>query len=380
MKYVKLKDLCTIIMGQSPSSSSYNLISVGVPFLQGNADFGRRHPLERTWCTEPKKITEKGDILFSVRAPIGAINISDKKYCIGRGLSAIRPDISKVNMDYVYWFLRANKNNFVNKGTGSTFKAIGKNVLEDFLVPIIDINEQEKIANTLTLISELMYSRKQQLDKFDLLVKAKFVEMFGDPYLNDKNWEQSKLKDVCDSIVRGPFGSSLKKDFFVKKDLGSYKVYEQKHAINKDVSLGEYYINGDKYNELIRFKVEPGDFIMSCSGTIGELYRIPEGAEEGIINQALCKFTLSDKILPICFISYMSNMIDRLEKKGSGIKNLGSVSYIKNMPINVPPVKLQKDFENFYYEVATLKDEVKASIKKTHVLFDSLIQNYFKEH
>jgi type I restriction enzyme S subunit len=86
-----LSDYCLVNMGQSPSSDTYNNTGDGLPFYQGNADFGKVHPIARVLCTEPIKTAEKGEVLISVRAPIGALNISHEKCCIGRGLASLKP-------------------------------------------------------------------------------------------------------------------------------------------------------------------------------------------------------------------------------------------------------------------------------------------------
>lgn len=182
--------------------------------------------------------------------------------------------------------------------------------------------------------------------------------MFGDPEVNPYGWNQITVKDVCSSIVRGPFGSALKKDFFVEPSSTTYKVYEQKHAIQKDASIGTYYVTAEKYQELKRFECVPGDIIMSCSGTMGELYQLPVGCEKGIINQALCKFTLNEKMRPTCFLTYMKQTIGNLETKGSGIKNIAAVSYVKAMPINLPPMSVQVKFEEFVHQVDKSKLQV----------------------
>ena len=133
----------------------------------------------------------------------------------------------------------------------------------------------------------------------------------------------------------------------MEKGTDTVKVYEQKNAIQRSADLGESYVTQEKYQELKRFSCGPGDFIMSCSGTIGCLYQIPEGAEPGIINQALCKFHLNGKMLPEVFLTYMRNSVDQLETKGSAIKNIGAVSYIKNMEIALPTIDVQQQFAEF---------------------------------
>lgn len=142
MKYNLLKDIAEITMGQSPDSLSYNNVKRGLPFYQGNADFGELYPIAKTWCDAPKKTAKKNDILISVRAPIGAINYTSELCCIGRGLAAITVE-DDIDRNYIYYFLKAKNSELINQGTGSTFKAIGRPVLEMLKVPAI--SEKQKI-------------------------------------------------------------------------------------------------------------------------------------------------------------------------------------------------------------------------------------------
>src|SRR3989344_4840940 len=141
-----------------------------------------------------------------------------------------------------------------------------------------------------------------------------------------QNWQQVKIADipVKKGLVRGPFGGALKKAFFVKN---GYKVYEQKNAIYRTTELGDYYINDEKFAELRRFEVVPGDFIISCSGTIGRIYQIPKEAPKGVINQALLKIrvdpeVISDRYFYHYFLSrkFQSEVIDNTQ--GGAMQNL----------------------------------------------------------
>ena len=185
------------------------------------------------------------------------------------------------------------------------------------------------------------------------------------------------MNDVCVSVVRGPFGSALKKEFFVPPSDTTYKVYEQKHAIQKSSTIGTYYVTAEKYNELRRFECHSGDILMSCSGTMGELYQLPAGCERGIINQALCKFTLNERILPIVFLAYMRETIGNLETKGSGIQNIAAVSYVKAMPINLPPMRVQEQFATFVEQADKSKLAVQKGLQELEILKKSLMQQYF---
>lgn len=183
---VRLDELCIINMGQSPDSSTYNEDGNGLPFFQGNADFGVTYPVVRMWCSEPTKRAQIDDILISVRAPIGALNIANCECCIGRGLAALTVNKNSCIQKYL-WYALSNKVEELNsKGTGSTFKAINKKILAETEIPLPPLDEQRKIAAVLDKVNDLIAKRRQQLDKLDELVKARFVEMFGDPIYNSK--------------------------------------------------------------------------------------------------------------------------------------------------------------------------------------------------
>ena len=203
--------------------------------------------------------------------------------------------------------------------------------------------------------------------------------MFGDPDDNPYNWDLITINDVCSSIVRGPFGSALKKEFFVEKNDTTVKVYEQQHAIKKNANLGTYYISKEKYQSLKRFECYPGDILMSCSGTMGELYQLPDGCEKGIINQALCKFTLNEKILPIVFLEAMKYVVEQMETKGSGIQNISSVKYVKEMKLCLPPKDVQEKFVEYYNLIDKSKFIVQQQIKDLQELLDKKMDEYFGE-
>ncbi len=367
-----LKDLVDIQMGQSPDSKFYNYDKIGLPFYQGKADFGRINPTPKIWCSKSKKEAKPNDILISVRAPVGDLNINNEQSCIGRGLAAItcRPD---VDMMYLYYYLKYLKPQLKHISTGSTFESINRTQLENLIINYKPYFEQIKISNILQIVERQIEVKENLLRLYDLLVKSRFDEF------NKTNAHVKKLKleDVCSSIVRGPFGSALKVENFVKKSDSSVKVYEQSNAIQKSASIGSRYISKDHYESLKRFRCIPGDIIMSCSGTIGKLFILPSNAEVGIINQALCKFTLDKYLLPEVFLLYMEVLINNIETKGSGIKNISAVKFIKSLEIPVPSIELQKKLLIELNQINKLKSDVQKSIDETQLLMDSLMQEYF---
>ena len=135
MKIVKLGDVCEVIAGQSPVGSSYNENGNGIEFHQGKKLFGSDLLKQSSiFTSRPAKLAEAGDILMSVRAPVGPINHLDRKICIGRGLASIRPS-EKISKDYLFYFLRLNEEN-INGRQGATFASINKTEIETLFLPL----------------------------------------------------------------------------------------------------------------------------------------------------------------------------------------------------------------------------------------------------
>ena len=153
----KLDDVADIIMGQSPLSQSYNKDKKGLPFYQGKTEFGDVYIKEPTvYCNSPIKVVEENDILMSVRAPVGDVNIATQKSCIGRGLASIKP--KKIDYLYLFYLLKEQKSKIEKIGVGSTFKAINKNNISTLKISIVGMDKQDKIKEYLLLIEKLSFN------------------------------------------------------------------------------------------------------------------------------------------------------------------------------------------------------------------------------
>ena len=263
------------------------------------------------------------------------------------------------------------------RGTTARRRSLTADGLRALPIVLPSIERQSAVVEVLKGIKGQIADARKTTDELDHLVKSRFVEMFGRAEDEHSDFPVKTLDDVCVSIVRGPFGSALKKELFVPKGPGVYKVYEQKHAIQKRVDIGTYYISSDRFKTLKRFECYPGDILMSCSGTMGRLYQLPPNCEPGVMNQALCKFTLSDSILVDYFLGFMEQVVDELGAKGSGIKNVSSVKFIKAIRIPLPPVELQGRFADFVAQVDKSRFIAQQQIEKLQMLYDSLAQEYF---
>ena len=205
------------------------------------------------------------------------------------------------------------------------------------------------------------------------------------PFEIPVGWEWCRLNDLA-LYRKGPFGSSLTKSMFVAKSTQSIKVYEQKNAIQKDCTLGDYYISKEKFETMQSFVVKPNDIIVSCAGTIGETYLLPSDAPVGIINQALMRVTLFDLNMVEYWQIYFAYMLlNEAQMKGSGsaIKNIPPFEYLKAVLVPIPPLSEQNRLVERYNILLSLIGKYELEANKLNCLnqkvYDKLKKSVLQE-
>lgn len=369
-EYQRLDELCHINMGQSPDSKSYNHEGIGLPFFQGNSDFGIVYPEARVWCNTPTKIVEPGTLLISVRAPIGALNFAKEKSCIGRGLAGITSQ-NGVNLKYIYYCLKGKNKELNAKGTGSTFKAIAKCALGETLVKVVSEEDQQKIVQILDRVSSIIESRKQQISELDNLIKARFIELFG----GTPDKEKVTMADICKIITDGTHQPPK----FVSE--GIPFLFVSNIVTNEIRYDAQKYISEETYAELIkRTPIAVGDILLSTVGSYG--------------HPAVVKTKK-----PFCFqrhIAYLkpnADMVDSEYLRGAilsadvqrqideGVKGIAqktlNLSEIRKIKLPLPPIEQQKQFAAFVEQTDKSKVVVQKALDEAQTLFDSLMQQYF---
>ena len=203
-----LSDVAQLVMGQSPPSTSYNDVGDGLPFYQGKTDFGATYPTPRIYCRDPKKIAEPGDILMSVRAPVGSTNLSNSKACIGRGIAAIRAH--GIDRDFLYFYLKKIETYIDSLGSGAIFKAINKSQLAE--LPIneagIPLPEQKQIAEILSTVQRAIEEQERIIQTTTELKKALMQKLFTEGLSRDrgKPQKQTEIGPVPESWEVVPLG------------------------------------------------------------------------------------------------------------------------------------------------------------------------------
>lgn len=375
----RLEGICAINMGQSPDSSTYNEDGNGLPFFQGNADFGEIYPAVRMWCSEPTKIAREKDILISVRAPIGALNIAKCECCIGRGLAALTVNEDICAQKYLWHALSGKVDELNSKGTGSTFKAINKKTLSETEIPLPPIDEQRKIAAILDKVSDLIAKRQQQLDKLDEIIKARFMEIFGDSETNTKNWRVLPMSKICS------VGSS--KRIYQSEQSSSgvpfWRISDLTSLITTGTVTPELYIPEERYKELkTQGQVPaPGDILITSRGTLGQCYIVKVNDrfyfQDGMISWLS---GYMDGVTPL-YISYLFTMpgfrkqIDSMQA-GSTVAYL-SITMIKKLKVMLPDIESQQQFASFVSKTEKTKTTISRSLEKLETLKKALMQEYF---
>ena len=383
-EYKKLGEVGTIITGSTPSTKDnsnylpqeYCFVKPSDLIEQGICKITKTEFYLSKKGFSISRALPIGSVLVSCIGSIGKIGVLTKEACSNQQINAIIPS-NNIDSFYLAYVLCGIKYKLEEIANAPVVPIINKTAFSKVIIPIPPKPTQLAIVAELDKINELIQLKKEQLKDYDQLAQSIFYEMFGDPVENEKGWEVKNIESVCSSIVRGPFGSALKKDFFVPKNNSTYKIYEQKNAIQKNASIGSYYITEERFKELSRFELLPGDIIMSCSGTIGELYRIPVNAEKGIMNQALLKFSLLKQINFLYFLYLMDYVKKEFTIRGSGLQNIGSVKIIKSMKFGLPPLPLQQQFAARIEAIERQKQQVSETIKDLETLLASRMQYWF---
>lgn len=344
----ELQKTAKVTAGQSPSSDTYNENGIGLPFYQGKTEFGDMYPVVRKWCSEPLKIAESLDILISVRAPVGDVNICQEKSCIGRGLASIR---SNKYSDYMFlYYMIQHKNNDINKlAQGSTFTAINTKDLNGLKLPIPPLKEQQGIAEILSTTDNHIEKLDKIIEDYQLLKKGMMqkllTEGIGHTEFKEtvigripKEWEVQKLNEVVD-VRDGTHDSP-------KQQSEGIPLITSKNLKNGKIDLTEltYISKEDFLNISKRSKVDKGDIIFAMIGTIGNPVIMDLDFEYSIKNVALLKFNKTN-IINI----YVKNLIESniimsqlLKRKAGGVQKFIALGLIRDLAIPVPPLKEQK--------------------------------------
>ncbi len=274
------------------------------------------------------------------------------------------------------WASTIKTKNSVGRGSSKKIDLYGIKKLRELILELAvrgKLVPQDPSDEPASVLLEKIAAEKERLVQSGKLKKQKSLPEVDSYNSFDlpNGWALARMPEVISvdkyAIKRGPFGSALKKAFFVSE---GYKVYEQQHAINDDFFRGEYYITEEKFSELSAFEVNPNDLIVSCSGTVGRVAVAPKNMEPGIINQALLKITLNESALTneyfkILFPAFFMKTETLSDLQGTAQKNMVSVDTLKNEPFPYPPLAEQHRIVTKVNELMALCDQLESQSEQS---------------
>jgi type I restriction enzyme S subunit len=370
-----LGEIAEVIMGQSPPSSTYNVDGKGLPFFQGKAEFGDIYPTPVKYCSKPQRIAQPNDILMSVRAPVGPVNLSPSECCIGRGLSAIRGKRHKIDQTYLFYYLRSMESALSKFGQGSTFGAIGRRDVERIEIPHpASIKVQQRIADILKRVHRLLGKRLQANQLADKILQSTFLEMFGDKE------PQNKVGDVATFVSSGstPLGGE---NTYVEN--GIVFIREQNVLMNELDLQSVAHITEETHRKMRRTWVKNGDVLLNITGaSLGRVavYRGPD--DKANVNQHVCIIRLDrSKALPEYVASYLAT--SRRQKQiwtiqAGASRQALNFQQVKSLGFYLPDLKEQERFADVVRRIKSLKGKQKRSTQEINELFHSLMHKAFR--
>lgn len=365
-------EISTIIMGQSPSSNTYNDTQEGLPFFQGKADFGDFSPTPRVWCSKPLKISQKDDILLSVRAPVGAINYNTETCCIGRGLAAIRAG-KKLLPKYIYYFFKYYEPILKEEGSGAVFSAITKSFVEKIRIPVPPtLEEQQEIVDVLDAASEIIRLRTACIKSARSLIPALFQEMFGDIKNNTKNWKSCNLNDLVYIDRKNISVNELKTNAYryiglehIEKDTGKILI-DLENNFNVDLKSNKYYFTNEHvlYGKLRPYLNKVA--LPTCDGVCStDIF--PIMPRKNISNKYFIKYLMSSPY----FVQITS-----LKTSGANLPRIGT-KVLELIKVICPDIEIQNQFAAKAQEIEAYIKTQQAELENAKTMFQSLLHYAF---
>ncbi|EOI5720206.1 restriction endonuclease subunit S [Cronobacter dublinensis] len=386
-----LPDIAGINMGQSPSSSDVNEQGEGIVFFQGKAEFGKLYPTPRKYCTKPTKIASVGDILLSIRAPVGPTNIATETTAIGRGLAAISAHRGLTDPKYLLYYFRCIEPWLSTQGTGSTFKAISGQFIKELKAPLPAFAEQKNIAEKLDALLAQVDSTKARLEQIPQILKrfrqAVLIAAFTKKLTESSEFTEKKISDVC-SFQNG---FAFKSSWFSKT--GSYQVIKLANIRDGYLFLenAPAYVNEEQGVEFSKFSPNIGDVLISMTGTrFKKDYGfgcIMTQKHKALINQRVGRLIpIKASILPEYLFLFVRSELFREQffKGETGGVNQGNVGsqHIQSILINVPPLTEQHEIvrrvEQLFAYADTIEKQVNSALARVNSLTQSILAKAFR--
>ena len=377
MEQKRLGDIATYINGYAFKPEDRG--STGFPIIRIQDLTGNAYDLGFYDGKYPEKIEiNDGDVLISWSASLGVYIWNRGKGLLNQHIFKVVFDKCEVNKQYFVFAVKYKLKEMELKTHGATMKHIVKKDFDNTVIPFPTVEKQADIAYILSKIESIVEFRQQELQQLDDLMKARFVEMFGDPVANDMGWNTLPLEKACKSIVDCPHSTPS----YTNEDTGFMCIRTSIVKKNKILWDDIEYIPEDEFVKRIqRKKPEVGDIVYTREGAILGIAAIIDrdcnvalGQRSMLLSPDIDKCTSAFVCVAMNSDSFLNNVLKGISGSASPHINVGD---IKAFRMIMPPVELQKQFSDFVNQVYKSKVAVQKALDETQLLFDSLMQEYF---
>ena len=379
MEYKRLGDIASYINGYAFKPEDRG--TEGLPIIRIQDLTGNAYDLGFYNGDYPKRIEiNNGDVLISWSASLGVYLWDKGRALLNQHIFKVVFDKCAVDKQYFIYAIQHKLKEMESKTHGATMKHIVKKDFDDTVIPFPSIEQQAEIASTLSKAANICKMHHHQLSSLDDLIKARFVEMFGDPFSNPLNWECISFKESSLRLSDGPFGSNLKSEHY--SETGVRVIRLGNIGVGRFIDEDKSFIPPEHYEKLKKYTCHAGEIVI---GTLGDpnlrACIIPK--EIGIaVNKADCVHYIPDpSLLNTEFACQYVNCPETLLLAHGMIhgqtRSRVSSGQIAEMPIFIPPLELQNVFSDFVHQIDKSKSAIQKSLDKTQLLFDSLMQQYF---
>ena len=370
MEYKKLGNICNIVSGGTPSRSKSQYWDNGnIPWIKIRdikskyiEDSEEFITIEGLNNSSAKHLT-KGTVLYTIFATLGEVGILKIDACANQAIAGLTvKDETKILPEYLYYYLKSKKN-IVNKlGRGVAQNNINLSMLKEFEIEVIDIVKQNNIIKTLNYVDDIIKFKSLELKQLDELVKARFVELFGDPATNEYNWPMLNLENVSSIIT---YGLTVRPTYVNKGiDLISARELHKgfiEYEVAPKISFNDFQSLSDKGKPL------KNDILFSKTGSIGHCALVDTDKMFAITQNAARLGLIIEKVNPVWLLYYLRmNYIQdwcKRHAKGNAVKDL-QLKDIKAIPLFECPLELQNQFADFVKEVDKSRFIIKSMIKE----------------
>lgn len=323
------------------------------------------------------KLLPENSVLFSSRAPIGHVAINTIPMCTNQGFKSFVPKADLLDSQYLYYWLKANKEYLQDLGVGATFKEISKTVIANVEIPLPPLAEQRRIASILDQADELRQKRQQAIEKLDQLLQATFIDMFGDPEKNPKKWNKVVLGDICDQKDRVNYGVVQPGNEF-EGGVPLIRVGDIDGGILSFHLIKR--IDPEIEKDYSRSRIKGNEVLVSCVGSIGTIAKVPNEAIGFNIARAITRVPLQDKRI-INFVAecLKTEAIQNYFKKNTRTVSQPTlnVSFVKETEIIFPNEEKILDFCKIVDKVEFQKELLQKALVMQESLFQSLQNQAF---